>query len=217
MSNTNQASDNSAPSEIVKLRDNIADGLVYVHARLAENTTATLEAKAFLYALIEILIEKNVISIEELDERKHAVAQRLEKKKVEDGVGVLVQQPELDKYTFDGESKIDCASRVHLCKAACCRLPFALSKQDIHEGIIRWDLGHPYIIAQDNAGYCCHLERVSQRCSIRDHRPVPCRAYDCSKDKSIWLDFEKMTINPEIYNADWPRSIEPPQDQGSET
>ena len=38
--------------------------------------------------------------------------------------------------------------RVHLCKASCCRLPFALSRQDVEEGIVRWDLGQPYLIDQ---------------------------------------------------------------------
>jgi hypothetical protein len=34
---------------------------------------------------------------------------------------------------------------------------------------------------------------------------VPCRAYDCRKEKKIWLDFENGIVNPEIYHPDWPR------------
>jgi hypothetical protein len=190
-----------------KLRQELSDGLLYIHSRLSENTQSTLEAAAFLYALIELLNERGLVSIEQLDERKAEVAKRLAKKNSSAGIGVLLQEPEYDKYNFENEAKIDCENRVHLCKAACCRLPFALSKQDIREGIVNWDLGQPYMIAQEKDGYCVHLDRGCQRCTIREHRPVPCRGYDCRKDKRIWLDFEQKKINPEILRADWPGCV----------
>jgi hypothetical protein len=155
--------------------------------------------------LVELLNERGLISIDKLDERKSEVAKRLVKKNSDKGVGVLLQEPEYDKYTFQAEAKIDCENRVHLCKAACCRLPFALSKQDIREGVVRWDLGQPYIIAQEKDGYCSHFDRSCQNCTIRQHRPVPCRAYDCRKDNKIWLNFDKKIINPDILRDDWPR------------
>jgi len=188
-----------------KIRRELVEGLLYTHARLSDNTRTTLESASFLYSLIELLHEKGLISIEELDARQHEVAARLAKKSREKGIGVLLQEPEYDKYTFEGEAEIDCENRIHLCKAACCRLPFALSKQDIHEGIIHWDFGQPYLIAQEQDGYCTHLERGSCRCTVRENRPVPCRAYDCRKDKTIWMDFENMVINPDILRDDWPR------------
>jgi hypothetical protein len=190
-----------------KLRQELAEGLLYIHARLSENTKTTLEATSFLYALIELLSDKGLIAIDELDERMREVAKRLAKKNSEKGVGVLLQDPEYDKYTFEGEAKIDCENRIHLCRAACCRLPFALSKQDVREGIVHWDLGQPYIIAQAEDGYCTHLDRSCRRCTIREHRPVPCRAYDCRNDKRIWLSFENNLINPDILRDDWPRGV----------
>lgn len=190
-----------------KLRREMVEGLLYAHSRLNDTTKKMIDAASFVYGLIELLSEKGLISIDELDERKHEVAQRLMKKQSEQGIGVLLQEPEFDKYTFDGESEIDCENRLHLCQAACCRLPFALSKQDIHEGIVHWDLGQPYLIAQEHDGYCSHLERGSCTCQVREHRPVPCRAYDCSKDQAIWLDFANKIINPEILKADWPRCV----------
>src|SRR5262245_6710028 len=190
------------------LRRRVADGLLYAHARLSENTKAAVEVGAFLYALIELLSEKGLISIEELDGRLPEVRARLEKKNSEKGVGVLIQdEPGIDKYAFDGEAQIDCENRVHLCRASCCRLPFALSKQDIREGVIHWDLGQPYIIEQTPEGYCTHMEQPSCRCTVREQRPVPCRAYDCRKDQTIWLDFENRVINPAILKADWPRGV----------
>lgn len=188
------------------LRQEVAEGFLFAHARLSENTKSTLEAASFLYGAIEILVEKGLLTIEEVDARQRQVAERLVKKNSDKGIGILLQDPEHDKYNFSSVSDIDCESRVHICKAACCRLPFALSKQDIREGVVHWDLGQPYMILQENDGYCGHLDRDNRQCSVRQRRPVPCRAYDCSKDNKIWQDFEKRTINPEILLDDWPRS-----------
>lgn len=189
------------------LRKEIVEGLLYTHARLSENTKTTLETSAFLYGLIEMLDEKGLLSIDALDERKREVTARLLKRNKRKGVGVLLQEPEYDKYAFKGVAEIDCQKRVHFCKAACCRLPFALSKQDIREGIVHWDLGQPYIIAQKLDGYCIHLDKKSWCCSVRKQRPVPCRAYDCSKNQDIWLDFKDMVVNPDIFRDEWPRCV----------
>lgn len=196
------------------LRKEVAEGLLFTHGRLSENTKLTVEAGSFLYGLIEILIEKGILTLEEIDDRQLQVAERLVKKNKERGIGILLQEPEHDKYKFNSTSEIDCESRVSLCKASCCRLPFALSKQDIREGVVHWDLGQPYIIAQGKDGYCCHLMGKSRQCSIRQHRPVPCRAYDCSKDQTIWLDFEERIINPEILQEEWPRNATKNQERG---
>lgn len=187
------------------LRREVVDGLLYAHSRLNTNTGKTMEAASFLYALIELLTEKGVITVAELDERKRAVGQRLADQLRRGGDGVILQNPEYDKYTFQG-AEIDCAGRIALCKAACCRLPFALSKQDIREGLVRWDLGQPYMIAQDADGYCAHLDRSACACTVREHRPTPCRGFDCRQDKRIWADFERREINPQILDPDWPRA-----------
>ena len=127
----------------------------------------------------------------------------------------MLQEIEEDKYTFQGEARIDCENRTHLCKAACCRLRFALSKQDIEEGRIKWDLGRPYMIAHDAEGYCTHLDRETSRCTVRESRPLPCRGYDCRQDKRIWLDFATKTINPNLDRKDWPQCDSSPQSEPS--
>jgi Fe-S-cluster containining protein len=187
------------------LRAAVSEGLLYTHTCLSANRSETLEAASFLYALIELLNEKGLISIDELDRRKREAGERLIQKNSEKGIGVLLQEPEYDKYSFDQESRIDCAGRIHLCRAACCRLPFALSRQDIREGVVHWDLGQPYVIAQGEDGYCSHLERGDCRCTVYEQRPVPCRAYDCRRNGDIWLDFERRLVNPAIQESDWPR------------
>lgn len=194
------------------LRQEVARGLLYTHSRLTSNTAKTLESSAFLYALVEILSDKGLITIDELDERKAVVAQRLQRQFREQGMGALFQDPEQDKYTYDKPAVVDCENLIHLCHGTCCRLPFALSHQDVREGIVHWDFGQPYLIDQGADGYCTHQERGdgnqgSCRCTIYANRPLPCRAYDCRNDDRIWLDFEKGIVNPLIERADWPHCL----------
>jgi hypothetical protein len=161
---------------------------------------AGLESATFLYALIELLTEKGVLTIEELDAQKDKIADRVEKRFLSKGMGVVLQEPDQDKYAFQAEAHVDCENRVHLCKAACCRMIFPLSRQDIAERIIMWDLESPYLIAQTEDGYCRHLDRTGCKCTVREHRPIPCRAYDCRNDPRIWSDFANYVINPDLEN-----------------
>jgi len=181
-----------------KMRTEIAGGLRYTHSRANANTAKLLEVTAFAYAAIEILAERGLITIEELDQRKKVVAGRLMEKFRKDGIGAAYQDPEYEKYSYEGGVEIDCASRLHLCKAACCRLRFALSRQDVEEGILQWDFRHPYFIASNEDGYCRHLDRKCFGCSVHKNRPVPCRAYDCRQDKRIWSNFEERIVSPDL-------------------
>jgi Fe-S-cluster containining protein len=183
-----------------ELREQMAEGLMYAHSRANANTSKVLEVASFSYALIELLSERGLISIEELDERKKTVGQRLVEKFVETGMGVALTKEEQDKYSYRSEARIDCGNRLHLCRAACCRLRFALSVQDLEEGAVKWDLGHPYMIRHDTDGYCHHLDRRSHGCGIYENRPLVCRAYDCREDKRIWADFESKVVSPELEN-----------------
>lgn len=178
----------------------LSSGLVYTHTRINDNTKKALETASFLYALIELLNEKGLLSIEELDERKKQVAERLVRKFKEGGVGLMCQDPEHDKYTFKHEALVDCRSRLHICKAICCKFPFALSRQDVEEGIIRWDFGRPYLIAHDSDGYCVHLDRKTYQCTVHENRPVPCRGFDCKDNEKwkVWVDYEKKIINQKL-------------------
>jgi Fe-S-cluster containining protein len=181
-----------------QLRKEIVGGLMYTHNRANANTSRALETATFLYALIELLAEKGVLATEELDARKDKIADRVQKRFLSKGMGVVLQEPERDKYAFESEAHVDCENRVHLCKASCCRMNFPLSRQDVAEGIVKWDLESPYLIAQTEDGYCRHLDRASCKCTVREHRPIPCRAYDCSKDSRIWADFANYVINPDL-------------------
>lgn len=181
-------------------RTEVARGLAYTHNRANGNTSKLLEVASFAYAAIEVLAEKGFISIEELDERKAAVAERLSERFAHDGMGVIRAEPDVDKYAFEGGpgEEIDCAARVHLCRAACCRLQFGLTKQDVEEGVVQWEFSRPYMVRRLEDGYCAHLDREQCRCSIYAQRPVACRGYDCRSDSRIWADFDARVPSPEL-------------------
>jgi Fe-S-cluster containining protein len=50
-------------------RQEVTRGLLYDHTRINSITAKNIEVSSFLYALIEILNEKGLLTIEELDER----------------------------------------------------------------------------------------------------------------------------------------------------
>ncbi len=112
----------------------------------------------------------------------------------------MYQDPEYDKYTFEHEADVDCQNKLPVCKAICCKFPFALSRQDVEEGIIRWEFGRPYLIAHDTDGYCVHLDRETYRCKVREHRPVPCRGFDCKNNEKwkVWEDYDGNLINSKL-------------------
>jgi Fe-S-cluster containining protein len=198
---------NGKPDPSITHRDQLAQGLIYTHSRLNANARKTREAAAYIYALVELLHDKGIIGVEELETRREALEAQLQAQSKQEGQGVAFQDPEQDKYTFTDSVAIDCANRVHLCKASCCRLPFALSRQDVREGIVQWDLSRPYLIEHGPDGYCTHIEQGGCGCSIYAHRPVPCRGYDCRKDRRIWLDFDQMLPNPALDDPDWPSCL----------
>jgi hypothetical protein len=179
-------------------------GLIYTHNRANANTAEVHEANATLQALVELLIEQGALDREALATRRQEASEELRRRYVERGMAVAMQEFGVSKYEFQGGAEIDCASRLPLCKAACCRFPFALSKQDVQEGVVKWDLGQPYMNARNTDGYCIHLDHCTGRCTVYAQRPIPCRGYDCRNDKRIWLDFENKVINPHIDDPDRP-------------
>ena len=61
-----QSSEYDKTANIGDLRRQVADGLLYTHARLNANRRKTLEASSSLYTLVELLSERGIITIDEL-------------------------------------------------------------------------------------------------------------------------------------------------------
>jgi Fe-S-cluster containining protein len=94
------------------------------------------------------------------------------------------------------EVVLNCAERVHLCKAVCCKLNFALTPGEVRSGKVQWDRKLPYLIAHKENGYCAHLDE-GKGCNIFEDRPALCRRFDCRTDGRVWKDFEGMVPNTE--------------------
>jgi Fe-S-cluster containining protein len=188
-------------------RREVAEGIAYLHARIGATAARALESAAFVYALIELLVERGLLTLEEVDARKRQVAPRILERFERHDPGVATQSSPHDKYHAPAEAIIDCASRVLLCKAVCCKMVFPLSQQDLAERVIHWDLGRPYVIAKGEDGYCQHLDRRDLHCTVHSARPLPCRVYDCRSDRRVWLDFERRLVNPKLADPNWPHNL----------
>ncbi|MBN1984440.1 MAG: YkgJ family cysteine cluster protein [Chitinivibrionales bacterium] len=178
----------------------MAKGLLFLHNQISDTTKNSILTTSFLYGLIELLSQKGIISIEELDEKKREIAQRLVERHSQNGLGLMYQDPEMDKYAFEKESVVDCGKMHHQCKAICCKIPFALSRQDVEEGIVQWDFGRPYAIAHGDDGYCVHVDRKTYKCTIHKNRPIPCRGFDCRSTErwNVWVDSENGIVDPSL-------------------
>lgn len=191
------------PDDKNDILNKLASSLAYVRARLDDNTYRSMGNEAKLAALLETLAEKGTIGPGTVEERSKLILLDLIKGFAESGisgVGVEYLDSKYDAHDPKDDVIIDCGERISVCKAVCCRLPFALTRKEVESGIIRWEFARPYLIAKGADGYCAHLDRDKITCSIHDNRPVSCRLFDCRTDKRwpVWSDFEKKTANPEF-------------------
>jgi Fe-S-cluster containining protein len=180
------------------LQRDLRRGLRFAHVMMSINQLEGREGAVFARALAEILVGKGLVAQEELQTMMAQVRQQMEDQPTPK---VMLARTE-DKYSEDLTVLIDCASRIHLCKAKCCTLNFYLTDQDLDEGVVKWDYGRPYWIQKREDSYCVHCQQGTWRCRVHAHRPYVCRAYDCRNDERIWVDFERMIPNPELQTTE---------------
>lgn len=101
----------------------------------------------------------------------------------------------VDKYEMPN-SPVDCEKRIPICHARCCSFTVEMSRQDLEEGLLLWEIEQPYVLRHESDGLCSHLDRRTRFCGVYQNRPAACRTYDCRNDERIWLDFEKMIPAP---------------------
>jgi Fe-S-cluster containining protein len=158
----------------------------------AVNQDQAKETIACVQALTEVLLQNGMVHAEDLEKSLKQARERIATRPMP-----AVRLANIgDKYADGQTAEIDCASLVHLCNARCCTFKFYLTKQDLDEGIARWDYGNPYWIKQGSDGFCVHSDRSTRACTIHAQRPHVCRAYDCRKDKRVWIDFEQRIPAP---------------------
>jgi hypothetical protein len=96
---------------------------------------------------------------------------------------------------------VDCAARMPICQAVCCKLDFALTREEVLAGQVQWDLARPFFVGRASSGYCLHNDRRTGGCGVYADRPAVCRRWSCAKDPRIWKDFERMELNVEWLSA----------------
>ena len=99
-----------------------------------------------------------------------------------------------DKRSKTGP-EIDCAARIHLCEARCCRFEVSLSREDIRDNI-PFVVERPYQLPRDPYTKKCACMDADGACTIYEKRPASCRVYDCREDPRVWIDFEARIPAP---------------------
>ena len=186
-------------AELKSLEQQIEYGNLYTHSVLSTYADRINENESFILGLIDFLVDKQGLDTKDLkpyiDRVKREVGEQ--KRNVHPGIA-LRRDPEKEEAL---PPPVNCAERLHLCKAACCKLGFALSPAEVESGKIKWELGRPYHIRQEPSGYCSHIDTGACQCTIYQDRPKVCRAYSCQNDSRIWKDFDKMELNQEWIDA----------------
>ena len=114
----------------------------------------------------------------------------------------------VDKYALGPLDGPPCLELMPICKARCCTFDFPLSSQDLDEGVIAWDRDRPYLIRHGATGACVHQEHHGG-CGVYEHRPAPCRIFDCRTDKRIWADYAaRVLAEPGVEDpAEWSSTL----------
>lgn len=179
-------------------------GLISVHNQMNVLAQETFSGIVDARTLATLLLQKGLISEEEYKaqraEEERQLMAHFSARKVGERMSFLIT----DKYALTSEQlpEIDCESRYEQCQGACCALRFPLTRQDLVEGVVRWEFSEPYLNRQGTDRRCVHQDRETLRCAVYEQRPGICRTYSCRDDKRIWLDFEQRVINPELVQRD---------------
>jgi Fe-S-cluster containining protein len=179
------------PDPLRELERQVERGNVFAHAVLSEQASRANENEAIIRGLVELLIERDVVEADDLVAAVNAVRGQTN---ADPDIAIRVD----DADDPENGPPVDCAARLHICKAVCCRLRFPLSVEEVESGgPVKWDLGRPYFNRHGSDGYCHQCDSETHACHVYDKRPGPCRQYSCAGDDRIWKDFDAMELNQE--------------------
>ena len=121
--------------------------------------------------------------------------------RLDDGRLCFTYMDAFDMFRSEVEKTVDCASRLHICKAVCCTLVIHVDRREtIHDSlrVVSNQWGKTWV-EKTKGAYCVHNDPETHMCGVRDHRPTDCFSYDCSNDNRIWKDFDKMELQPDAF------------------
>lgn len=185
---------NEEKESFAQLERQVERGNLFTHTVVSRNADRIHESETFLYGMIDVLINKGLISQEEISNAAEKVKNEMEESGEMVGPGIALNA---DNTIVHEEVTVDCQKRYPICKGICCKLQFALTVGEVESGNIKWDLGQPYYIRQTASGVCIHQDPEAKTCGIYHNRPGICRYYSCEHDERIWKDFQNMELNDE--------------------
>jgi Fe-S-cluster containining protein len=189
------------PDPVDELARQVERASLFNHASLDRVASRASGIEAKLDELVELLREKGIVADAELA----PPAAEAPEVPAEPAAPPPVQWPSFalrnDSAAPKPAQEVNCAERMHVCHAVCCKLSFALTAREVDAGKVRFDVGFPYMIRHDSDGYCTHNDRSTGFCGVYADRPGICRHYSCANDERIWKDFESMELNHEWLDA----------------
>ncbi len=198
----------AARRDVEELERQLRHASFFTQASFEQHGRITTKLDVYLSSVIDLLLDRGVLDAEQLAEaidanRRQQAAEATARYETDGRLPawptVMVRQDDPDQPDLP-EVEVDCAARMHICKAVCCTLPFPLSAAEVEAGDVRWDLGHPYVIRHTAEGICTHNDTATGRCGVYDKRPGVCRGYSCAHDDRIWADFDNMVLNHEFLD-----------------
>ena len=156
-----------------ELERQVQRGSLFTHTLLTEQAERANTTEALVNGLIDVLIQDGVIEADRLRQAAEAVQDETAAagNLATVGVAIRIDGDEAD----EPPAIVDCAARLPICQAACCRMRFALSAPEIESGPVKWDLGRPYFNRRGPDGYCHQCDSGTHACGVYDERPGVCR------------------------------------------
>lgn len=182
-------------NELRELDEQTRRGSLFAQAVASEQMARANQTEAAIYGLIDLLIKKGALSSDEVAAAIEQTGEDMRDAGRHASLDVIVRED--SSAAAVSADEIDCAARIPYCKAACCKLRWPLTLEEVESGPVEWDLGRPFLNRHAAHGYCHRLDADSHGCNVYEQRPKPCRQYSCVEDERIWLDFENMVPNTE--------------------
>lgn len=176
-------------------RDAMQAALGRLYQMIIDEGQAELATATTLQAVMQLLIQKKVIAPSEIDAMFHAVRTSVIEAKQAQIQGPVVTPDDLAV----SESDLDCTKHHSACGAACCStFNVYLTPSEAKSNRYLWDITHPYKLLGDADNTCVYFDRENLGCTIWEHRPKACRAFDCRGDERVWSDYPDRILSTEL-------------------
>jgi Fe-S-cluster containining protein len=196
-----EQTDSARPDPLDELDRQVERASLFTHASFDRIAMRASSIQAELHELVEVLRDKGVLDAGDLPSPGPAVPQAVEAQEGPSGPGWPAIALRGEGAVAEPAVEVNCAERMHVCHAVCCKLSFPLTAPEVDAGKVRFDLGFPYFIRHNADGYCTHNDRATGFCGVYQDRPGICSHYSCAGDERIWKDFEAMELNHEWLDA----------------